>query len=42
MGLKYFDSTLGETRYKRRYVWAFWAGLAGLGVGLMVGALLVR
>ncbi|WP_281169448.1 hypothetical protein [Solimonas soli] len=40
MQLKYFDSTLGVERYKRRYVWAFWAYVAGLATGVLVLTLL--
>jgi hypothetical protein len=36
MSLKYFDSTVGAERFKRRYVWAFWAYLIGFASGLLL------
>jgi len=37
--LTYYDNDLGRVRYKRRYVWAFWAFAGGVGLGLLVGHL---
>mgnify|MGYP006894120575 CR=1 FL=1 len=34
MGLRYYDHQFGQLRMKRRYVWAFWAYLAGTLSGL--------
>jgi hypothetical protein len=38
--LTYYDSTLGRSRFKRRYVWAAWAFVAGITFGVGVGYLL--
>lgn len=37
--LTYYDPHLGRARYKRRYVWAFWAFSAGILVGALLTAL---
>lgn len=35
--LTYYDDTLGRVRYKRRYVWALWAFVAGAVLGAVLG-----
>lgn len=37
--MTYYDNNLGKTRYKRRYVWAGWAFVAGLALGVAIGHL---
>ena len=34
--LTYYDSTLGRERFKRRYVWAAWAFVAGIVLGVVI------
>ena len=38
--LTYYDSITGGERFKRRYVWGFWAFLTGIILGAAVVALL--
>lgn len=33
--ITYLDPVTGESRFKRRYVWAFWAFVAGILIGLL-------
>ena len=40
--MRYYDPLENRWRIKRRYVWAFWSALVSLGVGVMLGAMLVR
>lgn len=39
--LKYYDPALGRHRYKRRYIWGLWAGLAGFITGVIVASALI-
>lgn len=39
MGLKYFDADAGRERFKRRYVWAFWAFASGLALGIVLSSM---
>ena len=38
--LTYYDATQGRVRLKRRYVWAWWAFVAGVALGVVVGHLM--
>jgi hypothetical protein len=38
--LTYYDSTHGRDRFKRRYTWAAWAFLTGVGAGLVLAHLI--
>ncbi len=38
--MTYYDHHIGRERYKRRYVWAFWAFIAGTAMGMLLGAVL--
>jgi hypothetical protein len=38
--LTYYDDTHGRVRFKRRYVWALWAFLAGVVLGVVLGHLI--
>ncbi len=38
--MTYYDNRLGRNRYKRRYIWAGWAFLAGVALGAMVSHLI--
>jgi len=40
MSMRYYDSLNGSTRFKRRYVWAFWAYAAGMASATVVQLLL--
>jgi hypothetical protein len=35
--LTYYDDSLGRVRFKRRYVWALWAFVAGMVFGTVLG-----
>lgn len=36
MGITYYDSREGRNRIKPRYVWSFWAFLAGVLTGMVL------
>ncbi len=38
--LTYYDSSTGSERFKRRYIWGFWAFVAGAALGAAVVAML--
>jgi hypothetical protein len=38
--LTYYDDSRGRARFKRRYVWAFWAFFVGITAGLILGHLI--
>ena len=38
--LTYYDTISGSERFKRRYVWAFWAFLTGATLGAALVAML--
>lgn len=38
--MTYYDNRLGRNRYKRRYIWASWAFLAGMALGAVVSHLI--
>lgn len=38
MQLRYYDPVAGALRIKRRYVWGFWAYLAGMSIGIALVA----
>ena len=38
--LTYYDNRLGRTRDERRYVWAVWAFVGGIVLGVVVGHLI--
>ena len=40
--MRYYDTTTGTLRIKRRYVWSFWAGAIFFALGIAIGALLIR
>ncbi|MGH8444195.1 MAG: hypothetical protein ACREVL_02960 [Solimonas sp.] len=40
--MRYYDSVTNEWRVKRRYAWAFWAALAGLPTGMLLGLTLIH
>ena len=42
MDLRYYDRVSGATRFKRRYVWAFWGFLVGLSSSVVVTAIVLR
>jgi hypothetical protein len=38
--MTYYDNSLGRARFKRRYLWAMWAFLAGVVLGTVLGHLM--
>lgn len=42
MGIRYYDNEAGAMRIKRRYVWGFWAYLAGLWSAAVVFSILLH
>lgn len=38
--LTYYDRSAGRDRYKRRYIWAFWAFWGGLLLGVAAARLI--
>ena len=40
--MRYYDTTTGTLRIKRRYLWSFWMGVIFFIIGVAIGALLIR
>lgn len=40
--MRYYDVDAGESRIKRRYVWGFWAYLAGLASAAIIVELVLH